>query len=159
MNNPEKFFEAVYTESKIKSFISSLNNYSRFTEETAQSYYNYLQHNLSLVNNDDIIDGLYGSNARQKLERPLDSRFNSIRKKSEKELRLRNVNSLPWEDLPHHTVDDFVREFTNIVNANIPNILLRLRFLRYMADYVRICGEDEVYKSVKDNIKAQAANL
>lgn len=159
MNNSEKFFEAIYTESKIKGFISSLNVHSRFTEETAQSYYNYLQHNLSLVNNDDIIDGLYGSNARQKLERPLDSRFNSIRKKSEKELRLRNVNSLPWEDLPHHTVDDFVRVFTNIVNANIPNVLLRLRYLRYMADYVRICGEDEAYRAIRDNVKVQAANL
>lgn len=122
-------------------------------------YYNYLQHNLSLANNDDIIDGLYSSNAIQKLERPLNSKFNSVRKKSEKELRLRSINSLPWEDLPNHTVDDFVREFTNIVNANIPNLLLRLRYLRYMADYVRICGEDEAYRIVRDNVKAQAANL
>ena len=159
MNNFEKFFEAIYTESTIKNFVSSVNTQSRFTEETAQSYYNYLQHNLSLVNNDDIIDGLYGSSARAKLERPLNSKFNSRRKKSEKELRLRNVNSLPWEDLPHHTVDDFVRVFTNIVNTNIPNVLLRLRYLRYMADYVRICGENEAYKAVRDNVKTQAANL
>lgn len=159
MNNFEKFFETIYTESTIKNFVSSVNTQSRFTEETAQSYYNYLQHNLSLVNNDDIIDGLYGSSARAKLERPLNSKFNSKRKKSEKELRLRNVNSLPWEDLPHHTVDDFVRVFTNIVNANIPNVLLRLRYLRYMADYVRICGENEAYKAVRDNVKTQATNL
>lgn len=66
---------------------------------------------------------------------------------------------MPWEDLPHHTVDDFVRVFTNIVNANIPNVLLRLRYLRYMADYVRICGEDEAYRAIRDNVKVQAANL
>lgn len=28
-----------------------------------------------------------------------------------------------------------------------------------VADYVRICGENEAHKTVRDNVKAQAANL
>lgn len=69
------------------------------------------------------------------------------------------MHSLPWEDEPNHTVDDFIREFTNIVNTNIQDPVLRLKYLRYMADYIRICGEDEAYKTVMHDVKEQATTI
>lgn len=69
------------------------------------------------------------------------------------------MHSLPWEDEPNHTVDDFIREFTNIVNANIQDPVLRLKYLHYMADYTRICGENDAYKTVMHDVEKQAAAI
>lgn len=150
------FFEEVFFESKIR-FFESKHNLSRFSEETAQAYYLYLRNDCDLEHDKELIQDWYKSTP--KLKATLNSHYNSERHRTEKEARLRDIHSLPWEDIPSNNVDDFIREFINIVNTNIQDLVLRLKYIRYMADYVRVCGESEAYKNVMHDVEEQARNI
>lgn len=156
MVKPFHFFEEVFFESKNRLFESE-HSLSRFSEETAQAYYLYLRNDCDLEHDEELIQDWYKSTP--KLKATLNSHYNSERHRTEKAARLRDIRSLPWEDRPNNNVDDFIREFTNIVNTNIHNPILRLKYIRYMADYVRICGEGEAYKNVMHDVEEQARNL
>ena len=139
-----KFFESIFIESIICGF---KNPTEHLTEETAEAYYNYLRNKCNFERDHHTIQKIYKTYTD--FDCAIDNSDNSKRNYEDNELcKEKGIDK--WED---GSVNDFITKFTNILNNKGLNDYIKACYLRYLAEYLKLNGNREEYKTIKNQVQ------